>query len=36
MRSGARIGEHDVACGTPLPVAVDFEQVTVPARAAAA
>jgi hypothetical protein len=34
MASGARIGEHDIACGTPLPIQLDYEQTTILAGAA--
>ena len=33
MRSGARIGDLDVACGAPLAVELGYEQVTIPAAA---
>jgi hypothetical protein len=35
MHSGAQIGQHDVACGTPLSVQVDYEQTTIPTQVAA-
>jgi hypothetical protein len=36
MRSGVRVGEHDVAFGTPVGAEVDFEERLEPAPAAAA
>jgi hypothetical protein len=34
MRSGARIGEHDPATGTPLTLQTSFDEITIPAPTA--
>jgi hypothetical protein len=33
MHSGAQIGQHDLTTGTPLPVELSYEKVTIPAAA---
>jgi hypothetical protein len=33
MHSGAQIGQHNLTTGTPLPLQLDYEKITIPAAA---